>query len=913
MSDARDPNQVDAASLKWLEQLKKDPGFVGEMAVAEISSRLAHQPSGTYILVNGPRPNTLGIHIVNDNNEIMRTLVATDVYEKYKTSTDMKTLYKQLVEKSPNKPPPLEVKPYKKHPPISKERGSERFAFFYNGLRSELNLYDLALTDEDMPDLCEFLEANPQIKTLELSRNNISSKGATLLANNTTLTSLSLQDNLISPEDRKVFSENKTIASLTLYHSARQDIIPYLKALGLKGDMSGMCYGISNITADGMLSGTLNEIITYAENLRRSGITPAQFAEAVDITKETNALIARAKTEVKNEMEQGMPQKYDSRGAFERALTSEQKAIYEKKYQEKARNTISQLGEPKKTLLHIESAALFEGKYTNFQFAAHLHNVEIYQNAYLYHHLIEGSEKVLHQDAVKATPLLASPELKAKGGRVEVAIFNGIYDKSELTAYFKALRENIVEKFPYPIALNLLNANHAITIGYDAELNRWTFANSNDPLTYISDEALLAESLLKGFSQKERVAFRASLSITSDPEETHDVEKQAQHIKNFKDTHLKNLLTDKAWQAIHTVSQEKVLQQGNHLATWLQMAILANDHKTVNELLKMGVNPNQHSYLMLAYKRGYNEIVQTLLKHQQLDFGKHLSTDNQLLFDTALEKNDIPFIKELLKIKQFNNYFRVSCREAVMHEKVAALETLIAAGNLNEGFPNNETPLFWAATLGKLEMVKLLIENGANPNLSLYPNLPIYKHKITDHVNSANVLAYLQNVAIPLQSIRDEIEELKKAPVRFGAAYEDALNALLKEAQTIKINEENVNQLRQQLVNLKELNNYVKQLNTTFAKTPKNLQGALNKKINKAYEDFSLTMSEPITNLRKNAKEIISQYRDRAENYRFFGFFKAFQTNRLVKNIEKTLIKEEEINAKSKNKPNLSGKSIRRG
>lgn len=80
-----------------------------------------------------------------------------------------------------------------------------------------LDLSGCDITDDDIPELCEFLLKNPNIKSLLLTDNKISDKGVILLSQNSTIVTLSLGLNQIGNEGTKALSQNPNIVSLCLY------------------------------------------------------------------------------------------------------------------------------------------------------------------------------------------------------------------------------------------------------------------------------------------------------------------------------------------------------------------------------------------------------------------------------------------------------------------------------------------------------------------------------------------------------------------------------------------------------------------------------------------------------------------------------------------------------------------------
>src|SRR5580704_3521073 len=89
-----------------------------------------------------------------------------------------------------------------------------------------LDLSDSKLEDKDIPAILSYLNKHPEIKSLNLKDNLISSAGAIELAKNTTLTELDLSHRqsckdwgptaCIGDEGAKAFAQNNTLKSLNL-------------------------------------------------------------------------------------------------------------------------------------------------------------------------------------------------------------------------------------------------------------------------------------------------------------------------------------------------------------------------------------------------------------------------------------------------------------------------------------------------------------------------------------------------------------------------------------------------------------------------------------------------------------------------------------------------------------------------
>jgi Leucine-rich repeat (LRR) protein len=81
---------------------------------------------------------------------------------------------------------------------------------------SVLNLADFRLEDNDIVFICQWLEKNPHIKTLNVRGNLIGKDGAIALALNQTLTTLDVSFNKIGNDGAIAFAVNQTLTTLNV-------------------------------------------------------------------------------------------------------------------------------------------------------------------------------------------------------------------------------------------------------------------------------------------------------------------------------------------------------------------------------------------------------------------------------------------------------------------------------------------------------------------------------------------------------------------------------------------------------------------------------------------------------------------------------------------------------------------------
>lgn len=135
----------------------------------------------------------------------------------------------------------------------------------------------------------------------------------------------------------------------------------------------------------------------------------------------------------------------------------------------------------------------------------------------------------------------------------------------------------------------------------------------------------------------------------------------------------------------------------------LAKAIKNNDAAEVKQLLAGGANPNEKAYLIKAVKTGNAEMVEALL-----DAGADITRKDPM--GEAIEKDDAEITKMLLaKMPEadVNSYMEL----ALAFVSPKAANVLIEAGASVKG-----ASICNAAERHNFEMVKLLVENGADAN-----------------------------------------------------------------------------------------------------------------------------------------------------------------------------------------------------
>ena len=121
---------------------------------------------------------------------------------------------------------------------------------FFDKKKLELNLSSQILTAQDIKELVvPFLNTHAEIKSLNLSYNNIRAEGARALALNQSLITLNLCSNNIKDEGAKALADNKSLTALNLRTNNIRD--EGAKALAANLNLSTLDVCLNNIGVEG--------------------------------------------------------------------------------------------------------------------------------------------------------------------------------------------------------------------------------------------------------------------------------------------------------------------------------------------------------------------------------------------------------------------------------------------------------------------------------------------------------------------------------------------------------------------------------------------------------------------------------------------------------------------------------------
>lgn len=337
-------------------------------------------------------------------------------------------------------------------------------------------------------------------------------------------------------------------------------------------------------------------------------------------------------------------------------------------------------------------------------------------------------------NALEISQFLQPEELIAKGGRIKVNSFLGIYDYQQLVTYFQTLL-SIGKQIGVRFALSLRTDKHIASFGFDEKNNTFSLIDAN--LTQInaiaSPEFLATLTLcaLEYCKDAPSSAFQTTIWSTTDQQE-----------KALQLT--KSLQLDEKFTTLHDVTAQKAAKTTQQGVTLALLAINANDIDTLQRVItakdKHGqfiAELNQASSrsvtpIALAVRKKNQTALQYLIaaKDQQGEFRVDLDKPNAEGFTPAfhaLLKNEMALFKLLVCAKNNAGEARINLNQVKDYSLVQ-----------------------YAAYNGNLIALKLLAEEGADLKAN------------SDTVGSLLHIAYLrkQNEIVRFLKVWDMRNEL---------------------------------------------------------------------------------------------------------------------------------------------------------
>lgn len=135
-----------------------------------------------------------------------------------------------------------------------------------------LNLSYKNLSPEDAVTICIYLNRHPEIRSLDVSWNQIGDEGARVLAANTTLTTLNVRANLIGDEGAKALAKNTSLKSLNVLCNRIGD--EGAIALATNTSLTSLYVGSNNIGYIGARALAKNTSLTSLNVSNQTGNKP---------------------------------------------------------------------------------------------------------------------------------------------------------------------------------------------------------------------------------------------------------------------------------------------------------------------------------------------------------------------------------------------------------------------------------------------------------------------------------------------------------------------------------------------------------------------------------------------------------------------------------------------------------------
>jgi len=551
-------------------------------------------------------------------------------------------------------------------------------------------------------------------------------------------------------------------------------LIRFMQALGYQSNEAGVCHGLTFSARDAIFTKEISVFNTRYEKMRELYLDIIEPA-----WRETILEIAKTKDSKIDE---------SKLTSFEEEMAISDKQNLVLKVKEKVSKKIDSLPPDKKALL-IDIYAFFN-------------RVELYYQGEKYPKLSDEKSKPKHQSELprKMLPLTASQSLEKEGDIEESKPFIGAYSTLELhTAYIKTLRESL-KSCDKVIVFPLNSGNHSIGFAYNPSTKSWTFMNPGYPLEDILDDKLLAEKIVSAFSSNEIGIMATHVEYLQ-----KDSKQVLPAISKWQQ--------DSAWKKAHEITKEKVTLSDSHKADLLYLATYANDINRIKEIIAKGGKVNRvdsHNLLHIAAQEGHIEAVKVLkAAGATLDFATTKEGSDPI--SMVIADNRVDILNELLR----ND---------------------IATINIQD--KNGNTHLYYAVIFNRSDMVKLLLEKGALPDIkNKYGKTAIDAARILGlHDIEKALKQALEEHRIALYKAIDAIIPEEKIDV--DSPRQQAINKLVK----AKSSDMSLYQLEKSFKEFDHLDKFVQHIKKIFAPysaTHPKVMKEIEDTMNKAFQDFA--------------------------------------------------------------------------
>lgn len=288
----------------------------------------------------------------------------------------------------------------------------------------------------------------------------------------------------------------------------------------------------------------------------------------------------------------------------------------------------------------------------------------------------------------------------------KIESFSGAYTYDELIIYFTSLEE-VLKDINEPVSFLLGSCSHSILVGWHPK-KKWTFVDAEQLHLVDSNEL-----------EKKGVSYLANLVLEAFSESEHAIFNTQVFSRKIIKEEIKNIIHDCqntiSWQKMHQVDL-KTQCIDSESSSWLHLAAKHGDTELVKLLISEGMDVNQtddsgYTPLILATQECFFETAKLLIDNKA-DVNC-VTGENSYAIGLAVDNNDKNMI-----------------------------ELLINAG------VNIRSSLYYAAQHGQTEILEYLLQNKADPNLSITASIDILRYKAKQNNKEPNLTQLLKHKCI---------------------------------------------------------------------------------------------------------------------------------------------------------------------
>lgn len=347
-----------------------------------------------------------------------------------------------------------------------------------------------------------------------------------------------------------------------------------------------------------------------------------------------------------------------------------------------------------------------------------LQGIELYHQPQFYPDIFTSDAIIIQENFSNVMSLIASQSIEKLGNAHVIKSFCGVYDSSTLIKTLKSLSNMITSSHPkltQPIALLLNNSHHAVTISYDPNLNLWYYIEANYlKKLYVYNYTALAAYLTYSFTNNDVFILRTTVFATKS-----DIKQIIKCINLWSN--------DKEFQLQHKPTEEKDKLVDSNNCSLLYIAAASGDIDIVKKILifkniNIDINlKDGRTPLGIAIQHGHTHIVKALIDAK---VNLSITCKGHSLLSIAADRGNLEMVKMLINagadLNCETNEGPAPLLIAAERGFTTIVDCLLKTNKVNIDHKDKVigvTALFLAARSGNLEIVKMLLEKGANPKL----------------------------------------------------------------------------------------------------------------------------------------------------------------------------------------------------